>query len=64
MTRIDGSRLGMIGRVTVGDTDLDPDVQPALRASSGNLPEAARHELERFTHQTRDGLLNHRSDRS
>ncbi|MWV39973.1 halocyanin [Natrialba sp. INN-245] len=50
---------GMVGRVIVGDPDLDPDRQPALRSPSDELPEAARHELEQFNHQTRDALQEH-----
>ena len=50
---------GMVGRVIVGDPDLDPDEQPALRSPSGELPEAARHELEQFTDQTREALQEH-----
>ena len=50
---------GMVGRVIVGDPDLDPDGQPALRSPSDELPEAARHELEQFNHQTREALQGH-----
>ena len=50
---------GMVGRVIVGDPDLDSDEQPAMRPPSGELPEAARHELEQFNDQTRDALDEH-----
>ncbi|MFA9428552.1 plastocyanin/azurin family copper-binding protein [Natronorubrum sp. A-ect3] len=50
---------GMVGRVIVGDPDLDSDEQPALRPPSGELPEAARHELEQFNDQTREALQEH-----
>lgn len=50
---------GMVGRVIVGDPDLNSDEQPAMRPPSGELPEAARHELEQFNNQTRDALNDH-----
>ncbi len=50
---------GMVGRVVVGDPPLDAEGQPAMRPPSSDLPEAARHELERFNDQTRSALNEH-----
>lgn len=47
---------GMVGRVIVGEPELDPEHQPAMQPPSSELPEAARHELEGFTERTRQAL--------
>ena len=47
---------GMVGRVIVGEPDLDPDEQPALRPPAAELPETARQELDGFNERTRATL--------
>lgn len=43
---------GMVGRIIVGDPNLDPDEQPALRPPDEHLPEAARVQLRSFNERT------------
>ena len=50
---------GMVGRVIVGDPPLDTDEQPAMRPPSSELPNATRHELEKFNDQTHAAFDGH-----
>ncbi|AFK18233.1 halocyanin precursor-like protein [Haloferax mediterranei ATCC 33500] len=45
-------QIGNVGRIVVGNPELDPDAQPALRPPQSELPRIARTRLEELNEQT------------
>jgi plastocyanin len=49
-------QIGNVGRIVVGEPELDPGAEPALRPPQEELPTIARDRLEEFNDRTRDLL--------